>query len=201
MLALSAKSPKTVKQYLAIQLGTLLGLELTGRWLGFTSEFYRVAYCIATAAVSVAAWRIVRSAGAEFGILIQAGCSALFACMLAITVMQRFTSDDCVNLIAGTVTLFMGTALVLRFRYSKYRTILAPLAVFWCALAASLFGFATEAHRWDVLSYWLTYSLGIVTFCWIGLSGRLHDRPRESGVYRGYPAYHRGGLERSSRNS
>jgi hypothetical protein len=179
--ALAAKAPATLRIYLGVQLGTFLGLVGVGLFYTRQSDPYRVAYGIATLAVTYASWRLVRAVGAEIVALLLSAMSACFACSVTMSTIQHWTPDNAILLVAGTLTMFFGTALTLRCRFSKYRSSLIPLAVLWVTLAVALFGFAVEAHRWDSLSYWLTYTLGLVVFGWIGWTGwrqRRMIRPR-----------------------
>lgn len=165
------KVPTTLRIYLAVQLGTFLGLGTIGLLYSRQSEPYRVAYVIATLAISYASWRLIRAAGADLPALILSTMSALLACTMTLSAIINWTYDNLSLLVAGTLTIFFGTALALRCRFSKYRSLYTPLAFLWPTLAVAQFGFAVEAHRWDSLSYWLTYTLGLLTFSWIGWTG------------------------------
>lgn len=183
LLAIKARVTPNITLYLAAQLGTLVGELMVGLAYTRQSVPYRITYVIATFAVSFASWKVVCDAGAHLELLMLSGLSALMCGSATLLLMDRLTFDTCCMLVAGTLTVFFGTVLGLRFRYSRYRAVLGPLALLWVTLGFACLGFAIEAHRWDALSYWLTYVLGLAAFGWIGLQGRFRRKAAPSRMF------------------
>jgi hypothetical protein len=185
--AITAKGPRALRSYLAVQLGTLLALLPMRLLYTRQSNEYRLGYAIATLAIVAASYAVTRAAGAEIDDLLWSAIFGLFITGLAATALPGHpTLDSWTMLVTGLLVFSLGHALLRRAKYSRFRLVHAWLGVFWMVLAWSFFGFAIEAHRWDALSFWLTYAIGTIGNFVIGRELRRvppRPMPMEGSVY------------------
>src|SRR4029077_2281284 len=107
--AIKPRSPRPLRDYLAVQLGTLVGLTTARLLYSRASYPYRIAYGIATIAILLASWRLVRYAGAEIVELATCLLFSLLTFGMAMTAMPtRVTVDTWTMLATAALTSWLG---------------------------------------------------------------------------------------------